>query len=259
MKKIILFLLIALFYTSIALAQAYYKTPSNIGYYKTGSGPDVVIYMDGFSSNPNPLGSSFYKSFLPSIQDNVTCYISIPFANTSWEKPWNGTLLGTDFLNFVAEQHPNARIFVTGFSGGADPGYIYGAKRITAFASVAGSDLNGYKGMMWWREQGIPVWAFIGTTDTSENSRANCEKTWISWFDPVGDLKLTYVTGGHGSVPVYAYNPANGLWAWFDSIGKQPEPPPLIDDQGKSWYYSESEKVIIFETVNGKKLRVTPD
>lgn len=267
MKKLLFFLFIvltALFYTSIAVAQVYYKTPSNIAYYKIGSGPDVVVYMDGYSSAPNPLGSSFYRSFLPSIQSKVTCYIPIPLANSGWEKPWNGTWIGIDFLKFVVSENQGKRIFVTGYSAGGDPGYIYAVDGITAFASVAGSDTN-WNGMMGWRGKLIPVWAFIGTSDTSENSRANCEKTWISWYygtDHLGNLRNgapTYVNGGHGSVDDYAYNPANGLWVWFDSIGKQPVPPPLIDDQGKAWYYSESEKVIIFETVNGKKLRVTPD
>jgi len=245
--------------------QQIFKTPSGISYYKFGNGSDVVIYMDGYSSNPQPLQSSFYKSFHPSISTKVTCYIPIPLANSGWEKPWNGTWIGIDFLKFVVSENNGKRIFVTGYSAGGDPGYIYAVDGITAFASVAGSDTN-WNGMMGWRGKLIPVWAFIGTSDTSENSRANCEKTWISWFygtDHLGNLRNgapTYVNGGHGSVDDYAYNPANGLWAWFDSIGKPTEPLPVpIDDQGKSWYYSESEKVIIFETQNGKKLRVLPD
>lgn len=263
MKKlpiIIILVFAALFYFSVAIAQTPLKTSSGISYYKFGSGPDVIVYFDGYSSSPNPLGSAFYKSFLPSIQSKVTCYLPIPLASSGWEKPWNGTWIGTDFLNFVADQHATGRIFVTGFSAGGDSGYIYGAKRVTAFASVAGSDLNNYNGMMNWRDNGIPVWAFIGTTDTSENSRANCEKTWINWFDPVGDLKLTYVTGGHGSVPGYAYNPANGLWAWFDSIGKQPEPPDNsgIDKPGLKFYLRKDGK-IVFEFEGAILKELTPD
>lgn len=204
-------------------------TPSGIQYHKFGNGPDVIIYMDGYSENPNPLGSSFYRSLFPTISNKVTCYMPIPLPKQGWEQTLsNGKKRGTEFLDFVADNHLTERIFVTGYSAGGDPGYIYAAKRITAFASVAGSDLNGYKGMMTWRSKGIPVWAFIGTTDTSENSKANCETTWVKWFAPVGNLKLSYVTGGHGSVPVYAYNPANGLWDWFDSINKPiPAPDPV--------------------------------
>ncbi|HEY3403880.1 MAG TPA: hypothetical protein VGK59_10865 [Ohtaekwangia sp.] len=226
MKKLLILSLLLITFNSFGQL----TTPSGIKYYKFGTGKDVIVYMDGFYKNvtPTPLNTSFNLSFLPSIQSNVTCYIPIPIMNAAWEKLMSsGLMMGTDFLNFVADENPEPkRIFVTGYSAGGDPGYLYGAKRVTAFASVAGSDIQGYHGMMAWRDNGVPVWAFIGTTDTSENSRANCEKTWISWFDPVGDLKLTYVTGGHGSVDDYAYNPANGLWAWFDSIDKPVVSPP---------------------------------
>lgn len=265
MKKQTTLLFSLLFLYSTVNAQL--TTPSGIKYYKYGSGPDVIVYMDGYSSAPNPLNSAFYKSFLPSISNKVTCYIPIPFASTGWEKPWNGTWLGTDFLNFVADQNPDKRIFVTGYSAGGDSGYIYAAKRVTAFASIAGSDLNGYNGMMNWRGKGIPVWSFIGTTDTSENSRANCEKTWITWFygsDHLGKLKdglPTYVTGGHGSVDDYAYNPANGLWEWFDSIGKPVEPPinPVVKIPPKISYFDTGENKFVVELENGQILKFSPD
>lgn len=243
-----------------AFGQTILKTPTNISYYKFGSGPDVIVYFDGYSSAPNPLASNFYRYFLPSIQSKVTCYIPIPFANSGWEKPWNNSWLGTDFLNYISDQHVTERIFVTGYSAGGDPGYVYGARRVTAFASVAGSDSN-YNPMMNWRDNGIPVWSFIGTSDTSENSRANCEKTWIAWFSPVGRLKgPTYVTGGHGSVDDYAYNPVNGLWAWFDSIGKPVDPEPIpVDDPVLKAYFRSSENKLIIETQSGKVLKFTPD
>jgi hypothetical protein len=243
-------------------------TPSGISYYKIGSGPDVIVYFEGYSSSPNPLNSTFYKSFLPSISARVTCYLPINFPNAGWEKPWNGTFTGTDFLNFVADENPEKRIFVTGFSAGGDPGYIYKAKKVTAFASVAGSDLNNYNGMMEWRNKGIPVWAFIGTNDTSENSRANCEKTWVTWYYyggntsnvPTGKLKdgkPTYVTGGHSSVPTFAYNPANGLWEWFETIGNPTN--PVLKDPVKVAYFETGEGKLIVETEGGRVLKFTPD
>lgn len=245
-------------------------TPSGISYYKIGSGPDVKIYMDGWSEKPNPLASSFYNKLLPSIKDRVTCYMAIPLPKTGWEKPWNGTMMGTDFLNFVADQHPEStRIFLSGYSAGGDPGYVYAAKRITAFASVAGSDLNGYNGMMEWRKKKIPVWSFIGTHDGSENSKANCEKTWITWYQygnnmastPIDSLYNncpTYVSGDHLAVDDYAYNPANGLWEWFDSIGQAAPPQPSVDDPVVKSYYRPSEDKLIMETESGLTLKFQP-
>lgn len=255
-------LVVLLFVSGVSFGQL--STPSGIKYHKFGTGPDVVVYMDGYSSYPNPLGSAFYKQFYPYIKDKATVYMAIPFPSTGWEKPWNGKLLGTDFLNFVVHEHPTARIFVTGFSAGGDSGYIYGAERVTAFAAVAGSDLNNYNGMMNWRTKGIPVWAFIGTNDTSENSRANCEKTWVVWYygsDHLGKLKdgtPTYVTGGHSSVPAYAYNPANGLWEWFNSIGKPPDNSG-IDKHGLKFYLRHTDGKIVFEFEGGVLKEVTPD
>lgn len=260
MKKLFITLFIVL--TALfAVAQAYYKTPSNIAYYKIGSGPDVVIYMDGFSSNPNPLGSSFYKSFLPSIKDKVTCYIPFPFPNAGWEKPWNGTNTGCDFLNFVASQHKTERIFVTGYSAGGDPGYIFGANRVTAFASVAGSDRN-WKSIQWWvNEKKVPVFAIWGENDTSENNTSNCKYTWLDCFKTFGG-NLTYkiVPGNHGVIDDYAYNPANGLWEWFDSIGKQPDPiNPVTKIPVKNAYFILPDKKLEVELENGEVLRFTPD
>lgn len=238
------------------------KTPTNMSYYKIGSGPDILVYMDGYSEKPNPLGSQFYNKFLPSVQDKVTCYIPFPFPNAGWEKPWNGTNTGCDFLNFVASQHKTERIFVTGYSAGGDPGYIFGANRVTAFASVAGSDRN-WKSIQWWvNEKHVPVFAIWGENDTSENNTANCKYTWLDCFKTFGG-NLTYkiVPGNHPVIDDYAYNPANGLWSWFDSIGKPVEPPinPVTKIPLKNAYFILPDKKLEVELENGEVLRFTPD
>lgn len=218
------------------------KTPSGIYYYKIGNGPDIKVYMHGYQEDP--LSSSFYRSMYPSIKDKVTLYMGLIPGVAGWEKPWAGVTIGEDFLKFVVSENLNKRIFVSGFSAGADPDYIFNVKGITAFASVAGKSDN-YKGFTAWVAGAPPVYAFAGTADTSVNAYALCEKTWNQWYRNFGGAsKLIWkpITGAtHGSVASNAYNPNTGLWQWFDSQGQisvpQPEPeiiinPPFIVKDG---------------------------
>lgn len=262
MKKLlftIILVFVALSYFSVAMAQL--KTGSGISYYKYGTGPDIIVYMHGYGENP--LSSAFYKSFYPSIQDKVTCYMGLIPGTSGWEKPWNGVSIGEDFLKFVVSENPGKRIFIATFSAGADPDYLYNVKGITAFASVAGKADN-YKGFMAWVPEAPPVYAFAGTNDTSQNSFALCSKTWTSWFVGAGGgSKLIWkpITGAnHGGVAAYAYNPTNGLWEWFDSIGKQPDPiNPVTKIPVKNAYFILPDKKLEVELENGEVLRFTPD
>lgn len=206
---------------------ALFTTPSGIQYHKLGSGPDIKVYMHGFEENP--LNSQFFSRLYPTIKDKVTLYMGLVPGSSGWEKPWNGTSIGQDFLNFVVGENSGKRIFVSGFSAGADPDYIYGVKGITAFASVAGKS-DDYKGFTAWVANAPPVYAFAGTADTSVNKWALCEKTWNQWYRNFGGAdKLTWrpITGAtHGAVAAFAYTPANGLWEWFNAQGVIPLPPP---------------------------------
>jgi hypothetical protein len=223
--------------------------------------PNVFAYFHGF--NENPLYSSFYKILYPKIKDLIRVVMPInPYANSGWEKPHNGLYIGSHFIRHIVRAFPGVRI-PAGYSAGADPDYILLEPGLHGFVSVAGKS-DQYQNVLKFAGTKIPVIAFAGTADTSENSYTLDQKTWVKWFQTEGGGNLTWIvydSATHGAVDDKAFSDSR-LIEWIkkviDANLTNPVPQP-IDDPVLKAYFREAEGKLIIETESGKTLRFTPE
>lgn len=235
------------------------STPEGFTYHDSGlNSPNVIAYFHGF--NENPLYSSFYKILYPKIKDLIRVMMPVnPYPNSGWEKPYNNLPLGTYFIRLLVSRVPGIRL-ASGYSAGADPDYLLKEPGLHGFISVAGKS-DQYQNVLSFAKTGIPVIAFAGTADTSENSYTLDQKTWVKWFQTEGGGNLTWIvydSATHGAVDDKAFSDSR-LTEWIKKIidATPVEPPVEIKDPVVESYWNGSKLVVITES--GLKKELTPD
>lgn len=236
------------------------QTSDGLYYWDSELPSSVVIpYFHGF--NENPQYSAFYKTFYPKIKDRWRVVMPLnPYPNSGWEKPHAGSLIGTVFLEKFKTMFAGSKIIPASFSAGADPDYLLKVPGLAGFISVAGKS-DQYQNVLTFATTGVPVIAFTGTADTSENHHDLVVKTWVTWFKGAGgNLTFTDYSGAnHGQVAAKAYTPDPNLINWIEKVVGTDPINPVVKDPVKSAYFVESEGKLIIETEGGKILKFTPD
>lgn len=237
--------------------QFYDLTPESSGI-KT-----IIVYLcGGGSPSENPLNSVFVKEFAEVNKDKFRCFAGVlPSGRTGWGFPVDElrTKAGTHLLRYIHENYKSdGNFFQMGWSAGSDIGLVSDcADFITGFVVCAGG--GDYQTIKTLGLKAIPARWYHAVDDYAISISKAREYSKV--YGPAMQL-IEIAKGGHSAAPNTAYDVNSDLASWVISKSKPVEPPEepvFINDPGKAWYYSESEKLIIFETVNGKKLKVTPD
>lgn len=289
MKKLLLtivFVITALFWTAIAMAQVSPKFTSFGMPYLEFKNPDcvgcpVIVFLCG--SGERGYGGSdlnkLYNVGIPHVlklagKTSIDGFSYILCPQQVPTKGWNQDIVKV-FTYFNEAYDCSAGFFPTGLSLGGEGTWAGSYSTIpdsliTAMVPVsAKGDYNGAKTTA---SRQTPVWALHGKSDTtmpvSEGQRP---------VNGMNDVKanpaptFTLITGGTHSNNtwdvVYSLTPREDhpemggitVYTWMLRYVKHKPIPPNPNDTGKIWYYSETEKKLVFLTEGGKELRVTPD